>query len=171
MSNLGLEEKLEELGIKLHRTPVGDRAVSAQMTAHGLSLGGEQSGHIILADHSTTGDGLLAAYQIMAGLIAKGARAQDAFDLFDPVPQKLENVEYDPAAGNPLDDPSVQETIEAVEADLGQNGRVLVRKSGTEPVIRVMVEAQDEDVLLDGVNRICQAITDTQSTDNQQTGT
>jgi phosphoglucosamine mutase len=148
MSNLGLERFLEGLGLRLHRTQVGDRYVAEQMRRTGHNLGGEQSGHIIMTDFTTTGDGLLAALQVLAVMRAQG-RPLSAFGrVFTPLPQRLRNCRLN--GGQPLVEPSVQRCIEAAMLRLGDRGRLLVRPSGTEPLVRVMVEADDED-LLDGV--------------------
>ncbi len=160
MSNLGLERHLERLGLSLHRTAVGDRYVVEHMRQHGFNVGGEQSGHIILSDHSTTGDGLIAALQVLS--IVRRARrpASEVCRLFSPVPQRLKSVRFHPRPGQPtpLDDPEVGRTIAAAEARLGRGGRVLIRKSGTEPVIRVMCEGDDAG-LVDGlVGEIVSAI-------------
>ena len=155
MSNLGLERYLGGLGIALARTRVGDRYVVEHMRAHGANLGGEQSGHIVLSDHSTTGDGLLAALQVLAELVERGCKASAAARIFAPVPQRLKSVRF--GGGQPLEDPTVKRVIAEGEARLA-GGRVLIRKSGTEPVIRVMAEG-DDAALVDGVvERIVGAI-------------
>ena len=156
MSNLGLERFLGALGLALVRTPVGDRHVLAQMCARGCNLGGEQSGHIILADHATTGDGLVAALQVLAVLVAERRPASEVLHLFDPVPQLLRNVRFN--GGQPLDDPRVRAVIARVEAELGTRGRLLVRPSGTEPLIRVMAEADDEALVARSVEEVCEAV-------------
>ncbi|MFN7175766.1 MAG: phosphoglucosamine mutase [Thermaurantiacus sp.] len=157
MSNLGLERYLAGLGLGMVRTPVGDRHVLAAMRQQGCNVGGEQSGHIILADHATTGDGLLAALQILAVLVQSGRRASDLLDAFAPLPQLLRNVRY--ANGDqPLEDPLVQATIAEVEAGLAGRGRLLVRKSGTEPLVRVMAEAEDEALVSAAVEQVCAAV-------------
>ena len=146
MSNLGLERYLEGKGIALERTAVGDRYVVERMQSGGFNLGGEQSGHIVMTDHSTTGDGLLAALQFLSAMVETGQRASELATVFTPVPQKLVNVRY--ADGKtPLAEPSVQEAIASGEAKLGKGGRLLIRKSGTEPLIRVMGEAEDMALL------------------------
>ena len=148
MSNLGLERYLQGLGLGLERTDVGDRYVVEHMRAHGFNLGGEQSGHIILSDYSTTGDGLIAALQVLAVLVEQGRPASQVCHIFEPLPQILKNVRF--KAGAPLEDARVIEAIQAGEARLGNTGRVLIRKSGTEPLIRVMAEGED-GALIDAV--------------------
>lgn len=145
MSNLGLERFLSGLGLSLVRTPVGDRYVVEHMRAHGHNVGGEQSGHIVLSDYTTTGDGLIAALQVLAVIQTTGRPASEVCRLFEPVPQVLRNVRYRPApdGGTPLDRPEVAAAIQQSEARLGRQGRLLIRKSGTEPVIRVMAEGDD----------------------------
>lgn len=157
MSNLGLERRLESDGIGLVRTKVGDRYVVEKMRAGGFNLGGEQSGHIILGDHVTTGDGLLAALQVLAALTEVGRPASELCRLFEPCPQLLKNVRFDPVS-RPLDDPGVTAAIAAGEASLGASGRLLIRKSGTEPVIRVMGEGEDPLHLERVVDEICAAV-------------
>ncbi|MFQ3596457.1 MAG: phosphoglucosamine mutase, partial [Sphingomonadaceae bacterium] len=156
MSNLGLERFMEGLGIGLMRTPVGDRHVLEAMKRSGCNVGGEQSGHIILSDHATTGDGLVAALQVLAVLVADGRPASEVLHLFDPLPQRLENVRV--ASGQPLDHPRVKAAIAAVEAELNGRGRLLVRPSGTEPLIRVMAEAEDEALVTRAVAEVCEAL-------------
>ena len=150
MSNLGLERWLEGQGIGLMRTKVGDRYVVEAMRAGGYNLGGEQSGHIVMSDHATTGDGLLAGLQFLAAMVETGKRASELSRVFTPCPQVLRNVRYgtDQGAGqSPLEHPSVIAAIAKAEAAIAGTGRVLIRKSGTEPLIRVMVEAEDETVM------------------------
>ena len=142
MSNLGLERFLEGKGLTLHRTKVGDRYVGEAMRERGCNLGGEQSGHLILSDHGTTGDGLVAALQVLAVLVEEGRPASEVLRRFRPLPQKLVNVRH--AGGSPLADERVMGAVAAAEAELGTRGRVLIRPSGTEPLIRVMVEAEEE---------------------------
>ncbi|MGF1503192.1 MAG: phosphoglucosamine mutase [Paracoccaceae bacterium] len=154
MSNLGLERALSAEGIGLRRTKVGDRYVVEEMRAHGFNLGGEQSGHVILGDFVTTGDGLLAALQVLAALTEGDRPASEVCALFEPVPQLLKNVRFNPAA-RPLDDPEVTAAIGAGERELGRAGRLVIRKSGTEPVIRVMGEAEDAALLERVVDDIC----------------
>ncbi len=141
MSNLGLERYLQGENLELIRTKVGDRHVAARMRADGYNVGGEQSGHILLTDFATTGDGLIAALQILAEIIYKGKSASEVLDLFEPVPQLLKNVRH--TGQNPLEFSSVQSAIKDAQNDLGGGGRILVRASGTEPLIRVMVEGDD----------------------------
>ena len=145
MSNLGLERMLAAAGVELVRAGVGDRYVMEQMKARGMNLGGEQSGHIILSDFSTTGDGLIAALQVCAALVETGRRASEVCDAFRPLPQLLKNVRYH--NGSPLDVPAVKSEIERIEKELGAKGRIVIRKSGTEPVIRVMAEGDDEKLV------------------------
>ena len=156
MSNLGLERHLGGLGLTMPRTSVGDRYVLEHMRSHGHNVGGEQSGHIILSDYATTGDGLVAALQVLAELVESGAKASDLLHRFDPVPQLLRNVRF--AGGKPLDAPSVKDTIAAAEAELGISGRLVIRPSGTEPVIRVMAEGDDAAQVEAVVTRICAAV-------------
>ena len=155
MSNLGLERLLTGNGLTLHRAGVGDRYVVEAMKAGGFNIGGEQSGHLILADHATTGDGLVAALQVLAALVAAGKPASELLHLFDPVPQILKSVRY---AGAPLESDRVKTVIAAGEARLNGNGRLLIRKSGTEPVIRVMAEGDDKKLVKAVVEEICAAV-------------
>jgi phosphoglucosamine mutase len=157
MSNLGLERFLSGLGLGLHRTPVGDRYVVERMRAGGFNVGGEQSGHIILSDYVTTGDGLIAALQALAVLVASGKPASETGRLFAPLPQRLRSLRFD-AATKPLDDRTVKEAIRSAEAALGTAGRLLIRKSGTEPVIRVMAEGEDEKLVRRVVDDVAKAI-------------
>ncbi|SFQ52996.1 phosphoglucosamine mutase [Roseivivax halotolerans] len=153
MSNLGLERYLTAKGLKLMRTGVGDRYVVEAMRQGGWNLGGEQSGHIVMTDYATTGDGLMAGLQFLAEMVRSGQPAHRLVETFDKVPQLLKNVRFAPGA-TPLDLPQVQSAIEMAEASLGQKGRLLIRKSGTEPLIRVMAECEDEGLLsqvVDGV--------------------
>ncbi|MFC4254344.1 phosphoglucosamine mutase [Altererythrobacter xixiisoli] len=156
MSNLGLERLLNGVGLDLVRTKVGDRYVLEAMRAGGYNVGGEQSGHMILIDHATTGDGCVAALQVLAALVTSGKRASELLHLFDPVPQFLKNVVYD--GSNPLETLAVQEAIAAGEAALAGNGRVVIRKSGTEPKIRVMAEGDDAVLVEKVVDDICAAV-------------
>jgi phosphoglucosamine mutase len=143
MSNLGLERHLAAAGLTMLRTPVGDRYVVEAMREHGYNLGGEQSGHLILSDYATTGDGLVAALQVLAVVKKLDRPVSEVCHRFEPLPQVLKNVRYDDS--RPLDSAAVQRAVAAGEARLGQSGRLLVRPSGTEPVVRVMVEAADGD--------------------------
>lgn len=146
MSNLGLERFLTGRGLRLERTAVGDRYVVEAMRAHGWNLGGEQSGHIVMTDYATTGDGLLAGLQFLAAMIETGQPASALRQQFTTVPQKLQNVRY--AQGqDPLQAASVQQAIASAEAALNGKGRLLIRKSGTEPLIRVMAECEDDGLL------------------------
>ncbi len=156
MSNLGLERYLEGFGLKLERTKVGDRYVMERMREGGYNVGGEQSGHIILTDHTTTGDGLIAALQVLAVVVTKGRRVSEICHVFDPVPQILENVRYSGAA--PLEDPAVREAISRAESMLEDSGRLVIRPSGTEPVIRVMAEGDDEELVRRAVSEITEAL-------------
>jgi len=142
MSNLGLERLLAGAGLALHRTPVGDRYVVEQMRGGGFNVGGEQSGHIILSDFGTTGDGLIAALQLLAVIVESGRPASEVCRAFTPLPQLLKSLRFN--GGQPLEDAGVKAAILAAEASLSGCGRLLVRKSGTEPVIRVMAEGEDE---------------------------
>ncbi|MDX2104593.1 MAG: phosphoglucosamine mutase [Alphaproteobacteria bacterium] len=157
MSNLGLERWLHARGLSLHRTRVGDRHVVEAMRAGGFNVGGEQSGHIILADHATTGDGLIAALQFLAVLVEEGRRASEIARVFEPVPQRLKNVRYS-AGADPMAAASVQAAITAAEAELAGVGRLLIRKSGTEPVIRVMVEGDDAALVQRTVDEVAAAV-------------
>ncbi|HYZ32660.1 MAG TPA: phosphoglucosamine mutase [Crenalkalicoccus sp.] len=156
MSNMGLERCLAAQGVGLLRTAVGDRYVGEKMRESGCNLGGEQSGHVILSDFGTTGDGLIAALQVLAVLVEEGRPASEVLRRFDPLPQRLENVRY--AGASPLADPAVREAIAAEEARLGARGRVLIRASGTEPVIRVMAEAEEEALVVRTVATLAEAI-------------
>ena len=156
MSNLGLERYLSGQGIVLHRTQVGDRYVMERMRELGLNVGGEQSGHMILSDYATTGDGLLAALQLLAVLVEEGRPASEVVRLFEPLPQVLKNVRY--AGRSPLNAPRVQQAIEAAEAALTATGRLLIRRSGTEPVVRVMAEGEDEALVTQVVDAVCAEI-------------
>lgn len=157
MSNLGLERYLEGQGLRLERTNVGDRYVVERMRMGGFNLGGEQSGHIVMTDFATTGDGLMAGLQFLAEMVRAGKPASALVHSFDKVPQLLENVRY--SAGQlPLDDARVQAAIAQSEADLAKNGRLLIRKSGTEPLVRVMAECEDEALLKRAVASIVEAV-------------
>jgi phosphoglucosamine mutase len=159
MSNLGLERFLSESGITLHRTPVGDRNVVEAMRAHGLNLGGEQSGHIVMTDYATTGDGLIAGLQFLAEMVRTGQTASTLARNFETVPQLLKNVRFGAGAA-PLEAPGVKAAIAAGEARLNGTGRLLIRKSGTEPLIRVMAEAEDEALMTAVVDDIVGAVED-----------
>jgi len=157
MSNLGLERKLGDSGLGLLRTTVGDRYVLEEMRKSGCNVGGEQSGHIILADHSTTGDGLVAGLQVLAALVEADAPASSLLRQFEPLPQLLKNVRFNGGA-EPLKADSVQKRIAAAEAELEGRGRLVIRKSGTEPLIRVMAEGDDPALVERVVDDICEAV-------------
>jgi phosphoglucosamine mutase len=146
MSNIGLERHLATLGIGMHRTKVGDRYVVEQMRLLGANVGGEQSGHIILSDFTTTGDGLIAALQALAAMRRSGRPASEALTRFEPLPQVTRSVRV-AASARPLDQEHVRRAISAAEAELGASGRIIVRPSGTEPVIRIMAEGENADAL------------------------
>ena len=156
MSNLGLERYLHGQGLTLERTKVGDRHVLEKMKANGFNLGGEQSGHMILLDHATTGDGTIAALQVLAALVQSGKAASELLHLFDPVPQLLKNVRF--SGGKPLNDARVKAVIAEAEALLIGKGRLVIRPSGTEPVIRVMAEGDDAAEVEQVVDAICAAV-------------
>jgi phosphoglucosamine mutase len=156
MSNIGLERYLGGRGLKLVRSPVGDRYVIEQMRDGGFNVGGEQSGHIIFSDFITTGDGLIAALQVLAVLAEERRPASEAAHLFEPAPQFLENVRF--SRGEPLSDKTVTSRIRACESRLNGGGRILVRKSGTEPVIRIMGEGDDEKLVRQVVRDIADII-------------
>ncbi|PZX15210.1 phosphoglucosamine mutase [Palleronia aestuarii] len=157
MSNLGLERYLDGHGLHLHRTSVGDRYVVEAMRAGGFNLGGEQSGHIVMTDHATTGDGLVAGLQFLSAMIETGRRASELSVQFDTVPQLLKNVRY-AAGADPLADADVRAEITAAEDRLNGQGRLLIRKSGTEPLIRVMAECEDADLLSEVVDGLADRI-------------
>ena len=156
MSNLGLERKLAEQGLDLHRTTVGDRYVLEAMREMDRNVGGEQSGHIILSDYATTGDGLVAGLQVLAALVESGKPASEVLHMFEPVPQLLKNVRF--GGGQPLEAAGVKEAIAGAESELGDRGRLVIRKSGTEPLIRVMAEGDDPAMIERLVDRICEAV-------------
>jgi phosphoglucosamine mutase len=152
MSNLGLERHMNGLGLSLERTKVGDRYVVERMREGGFNVGGEQSGHIVLSDFSTTGDGLVSALQVLACIKRADKPASEVLRRFEPVPQILKNVRY--SGGAPLEDDTVKEAIEDWRSKLGKNGRIVIRPSGTEPLIRVMAEADDRalvEQVVDGI--------------------
>ena len=153
MSNLGLERFLENQGLSLARTKVGDRYVVEHMRANGFNLGGEQSGHMIMSDFATTGDGLIAALQVLSVVKATNKPVSEVCRKFEPVPQVLKNVRY--ANGEPLQNEQVQEAIKDAESLLGNSGRLVIRASGTEPLIRVMAEGDDEGL----VNKVVDDVT------------
>ena len=156
MSNLGLERFLQQLDLALLRTPVGDRYVVERMRQGGYNVGGEQSGHIVLNDYTTTGDGLIAALQVLAVLVERAQPASSLARVFEALPQKLRSVRTN--GGAPLEDGLVRDAIRAGEARLGNAGRLLIRKSGTEPVIRVMAEGEDEGLVSEVVDAIAERI-------------
>ena len=156
MSNLGLERYLQSRDLTLERTKVGDRYVLERMKEGGFNVGGEQSGHMILLDHGTTGDGTIAALRVLTSLVRSGKPASELLHLFDPVPQLLKNVRYD--GGDPLSDASVKDAIRAAEAELEGSGRLVIRASGTEPVIRVMAEGDDASQVERVVDSLCDVI-------------
>ena len=157
MSNLGLERHLAGHGLRLERTPVGDRYVVERMREGGWNLGGEQSGHIVMTDYATTGDGLIAALQFLAAMGETGRRASELTRNFDKVPQRLRNVRY-AARTDPLESDGVKAAIAAAEGRLTGTGRLLIRKSGTEPLIRVMAEAEDEALLAAVLDEVVAAL-------------
>jgi phosphoglucosamine mutase len=156
MSNLGLERHLSQIGLTLARTPVGDRYVLEHMREHGFNVGGEQSGHIILSDYTTTGDGFVAALQILAVIKRQQKPASEVCRRFEPLPQILRNVRY--KNGKPLENPNVSKIIAGATSRLNGSGRVLVRPSGTEPVIRVMAEGDDPILIEQIVDEIAGAV-------------
>ena len=156
MSNLGLERFLAGKGLDLIRAKVGDRHVLEAMKAGGYNVGGEQSGHMILLDHATTGDGTIAALQVLGALVKSGKRASELLHLFDPVPQLLRNVRF--SGGKPLENAAVKAVIADSEARLAGRGRLVIRPSGTEPVIRVMAEGDDAAEVEEVVAAICRAV-------------
>lgn len=156
MSNLGLERHLKAKGLKLFRTPVGDRYVVDHMRQSGCNIGGEQSGHIILGDYSTTGDGLIAALQVLAVIRTSGRPVSEICRVFTPVPQLLQNVRTQSPVS--LDAASMREAIRIAEGKLGDGGRILIRKSGTEPLVRVMAEGDDAALVKSVVQDLCAAV-------------
>jgi phosphoglucosamine mutase len=155
MSNLGLERFLASHKIGLHRTPVGDRYVVEAMREKGCNVGGEQSGHIVLSDYGSTGDGLISALQVLAVIRQRRRKASEVCRLFKPLPQVLVNVKVSAEA---LDQPRVRDAIKQAEIRLGETGRLVIRKSGTEPLVRVMAEGDDENLVNDLVNEISDAL-------------
>ena len=156
MSNLGLERFLSSMGLAMHRTRVGDRYVSERMRDAGCNVGGEQSGHMILTDFATTGDGLVAALQVLAVIVGGERAASEVCRMFTPLPQQLKSVRFNGI--NPVATPSVARAIADAEQRLNGTGRLLIRESGTEPVIRVMAEAEDEALVSCTVDEVCAAI-------------
>jgi len=156
MSNLGLERYLKSIGLSLARTAVGDRYVVEHMRKHGYNVGGEQSGHIVLSDFTTTGDGLVSALQLLATVVTSGKPVSEVCKRFEPLPQLLQNVRY--GDGKPLEDVRVRRAIEGAKQRLGEQGRIVIRPSGTEPVIRVMAEGDDEALVQTVVGDIVEAV-------------
>jgi phosphoglucosamine mutase len=156
MSNLGLERCLRDAGLSLERTAVGDRYVLERMRSGGFNVGGEQSGHMILTDYGTTGDGLVAALQVLAALVRQERPASELLHQFDPVPQLLKNVRF--SGGKPLEAETVKRVIADAESELNGSGRLVIRPSGTEPVIRVMAEGDDAAQVTRVVDAICDAV-------------
>ena len=157
MSNLGLERHLEAQGLRLERTAVGDRYVVERMREGGFNLGGEQSGHIVMTDYATTGDGLMAGLHFLAEMVRSGEPASALARQFEPVPQLLKNVRYS-YGRHPLETDGVKSAIAEAEASLSGKGRLLIRKSGTEPLIRVMAECEDAGILTQAVDHVVQAV-------------
>lgn len=158
MSNLGLERFLRDAELALHRTQVGDRYVAQRMREVGANVGGEQSGHVVLSDFATTGDGLLAALQVLAVIVQQGRPASEVCRVFAPLPQRLKNVRF--TGDSPLRHPRVMQAVAAVEASLHGAGRLLIRESGTEPMVRVMAEAESEAIVGRVVDELCAVIAD-----------
>jgi len=156
MSNMGLGEHLKAEGLSLARTKVGDRYVGEHMRQHGFNLGGEQSGHIILSDVSTTGDGLLAGLQVLGVLASREGKASEMLRVFEPAPQKLVNIRY--AGANPIESDRVKAALAEAEALLGVRGRMVLRKSGTEPLVRVMAEALEESLMIRALTLVSEAV-------------
>lgn len=156
MSNLGLERYLAGQGLTLERTKVGDRYVLERMKAGGFNVGGEQSGHMILLDHATTGDGTVAAMRVLTSLVRSQKPASEILHLFDPVPQLLKNVRYE--SGAPLENAKVKAVIAEAEREISGKGRLVIRPSGTEPLIRVMAEGDDKSQVEAVVDRVCDAV-------------
>jgi phosphoglucosamine mutase len=156
MSNFGLEQALKPAGIRLVRTEVGDPAVAREMRTNGYNLGGEQSGHIILSDYTTTGDGFVAALQVLAVVKKSGKPVSEACHRFEPLPQILKNVRY--KSGKPLEDAKVKTAIASAQKKLDGQGRLVIRPSGTEPVIRVMGEGDDRELVEAAVDHVVEAL-------------
>ena len=156
MSNLGLERFMESKGLTLARTKVGDRYVVEHMRAHGFNVGGEQSGHIVMSDYATTGDGLLAALQVLGEVVKQGKAVSEVCKMFDPLPQVLKNVNF--AGGAPLENVIVKSAIKDATDRLGKKGRLVIRPSGTEPLIRVMAEGEDAGLVTEIVDELCAVI-------------
>ncbi|MEL6364924.1 MAG: phosphoglucosamine mutase [Pseudomonadota bacterium] len=158
MSNLGLEKYVEGLGLRLERTKVGDRYVVEAMRAKDINIGGEPSGHVILSDHTTTGDGLVTALQVLSVVADENRPVSEACDRFSPYPQLLKNVRHKGGETDPLSDPIVVEAIKEGEARLNSKGRLVIRKSGTEPLVRVMAEGEDDGLVAEVVGDIVGAL-------------
>jgi phosphoglucosamine mutase len=156
MSNLGFERYLQGIGLSLVRTAVGDRYVVEHMRKHGYNVGGEQSGHIVLSDYATTGDGLVSALQVLAVVVAAGKPVSEVCRRFEPMPQVLKNVRY--SEGKPLEHERVVACIDDAKKRLGNMGRLVIRPSGTEPVIRVMAEGDDERLINDIVDHVVDTV-------------
>jgi phosphoglucosamine mutase len=156
MSNLGLERYLRDIGLSMARTPVGDRYVVEYMRKHGFNVGGEQSGHIVLSDFTTTGDGLVSALQVLSVAVSANKPVSEVCKRFERLPQILKNVRF--SEGRPLEDKSVRKAIDSATTKLGQGGRLVIRPSGTEPVIRVMAEGDDETLVSTVVDDIVEAV-------------
>jgi len=157
MSNLGLEHFLAKKGLTVDRVRVGDRYVAERMRRVGKNLGGEQSGHIILSDFATTGDGLIAALQVLAALLQRGRAASEVCRMFTPLPQRLRSIRY--GRYSPLRESTVQAAVAKATAVLGDSGRLVIRESGTEPVVRVMAEAENEALVERVVDDLCETLT------------
>jgi len=158
MSNLGLEKYLGAMGLKLERTKVGDRYVVEAMRAKGLNIGGEPSGHVILSDYTTTGDGLVTALQVLSAVVEENRPVSEVCDRFEPFPQLLKNVRHKGEGADPLENPIVVEAIRDGEARLNSRGRLVIRKSGTEPLVRVMAEGEDDALVAEVVGDIVGAL-------------
>jgi phosphoglucosamine mutase len=156
MSNLGLERYMQGQSLTLARTKVGDRYVVEHMREHGFNVGGEQSGHIVMSDYATTGDGLLAALQVLSEVVRQGKPVSEVCNMFEPLPQVLKNVRF--SGGKPLDDKKVISSIADAEKRLGKQGRLVIRPSGTEPLIRVMAEGDDAGMVNEIVDELCGVI-------------
>jgi phosphoglucosamine mutase len=156
MSNLGLERYLAAHALAMHRTKVGDRYVAERMRETGMNLGGEQSGHVIMSDFATTGDGLLAALQVLAVIVEQRRSAGEVCRVFTPLPQRLKNVRFE--GPSPMHDKRIRKAIAAAEVELNGSGRLLIRESGTEPVVRVMAEAEDGALVRRVVDELCETI-------------
>ena len=156
MSNLGLERHLASKGLELVRTQVGDRYVVEHMRQHGFNVGGEQSGHIVMSDFGTTGDGLVAALQVLGLVVAEGRAVSEVCRRFEAVPQLLKNVPY--SGPSPLEKQHISLAIQAQRNRLGPEGRLLIRPSGTEPLIRVMAEGDDQELVTSVVNELVEMI-------------